>query len=237
MVLVVTISCTVTCVQVFARLGGREPLGDIDLPFLSPLNSGHGVKGGDTIEVWGEEGSGKSELLLNIATQCAIPKHWKGVWLGGRGQQCILISTDYKVDLLRLEAIIEGQIRQRTATSIRSSSCQLLDDTKQLLTDTLNRIHVLYCSSSHQLTATLHYLREFTHNNPELSVILLDNVGAFYWSDRADTFRHNSDTPATGAKHNNWIRTLQELVKDRHLVLFAARPVLFTRRPDQVLYN
>lgn len=220
-------------IQVFARLGGREPLGDIGLPFLSPLNNRHGLKGGDTIEIWGEEGSGKSELLLNIATQCAIPKHWKGVWLGGRGQQCVLISTDYKIDLLRLEAIVEGQLRQRTATSIGSSSRQL-DSTKQLMTSTLNRIHVLYCNSSHQLTATLHYLREFVHNNPDLSVILLDNVGAFYWTDRTDTFRH-SDTPATTVKHNNWIRTLQELVRDRHLVLFAARPVLFTKKADQVL--
>ena len=150
----------------------------------------------------------------------------------GVGQHCVLISTDYKVDLLRLEAIIEGQLRQRTVTSSGSGSHQQ-DNTKQLLTDALNRIHVLYCNSSHQLTATLHYLREFVHINPEVSVILLDNAGAFYWTDR--TFRH-SDAPASGIKHNNWMKTLQELLRDYHLVLFAARPVLFTRRADQVLH-
>ena len=47
--------------------------------------------------MWGEEGSGKSELLQNSATLCDIPMHWKGVWQCGRGQHCVPISTDYKV--------------------------------------------------------------------------------------------------------------------------------------------
>lgn len=186
------------------------------------------MKAGDTVEVWGEEGSGKSELLLNIAVQCAIPKNWKGILLGGCGLQCLLISTDYKVDLLRLEGVAEGQLRQRIEQAGIGSASHDQDGIKQLLTESLTRIHIFYTDSSDQLTAILHSLRQFIHIHSEVSIILLDNAGAYYWIDRAEAaYRRNSPG-------SNWMKVLKELIADLHLILFAARPVLFSKRTEQV---
>ena len=37
---------------------------------------------GDVIELYGSEGSGKSELLLNATAQCVLPKKSSGVLIG-----------------------------------------------------------------------------------------------------------------------------------------------------------
>lgn len=186
------------------------------------------------MEIWGEEGSGKSELLLNTIAHCVLPKYWKGVWVGGQGVQIVVISTDYKLDLLRLEAVVEGQLSCMADRESVDSASQWLDSTKELLTTAFSGIHVLHCHSSHQLTVTLYSLKQLLHSHPEVSLIVLDNAGAFYWIDRAEAGQYQERVSGTP----RWVKVLRELVVDHQLVLCAARPVLFPRRLEQVqLYS
>lgn len=50
---------------------------------------------GDVVELCGSEGSGKSELLLNVTAQCVLPKKNGGVLIGmnhvcWKGRQIII---------------------------------------------------------------------------------------------------------------------------------------------------
>ena len=113
------------CVQLFARLGAKQRLGTLGLPLFTSLPSlGGGLCPGDLVEVTGGEGSGKSEILLDIAARCVLPRKWRGREIGGKEVEVVWVSTDHKLDLLRLVAILEGGIsdnpsdeeRGRTAT-------------------------------------------------------------------------------------------------------------------------
>ena len=99
------------CVQLFARLGAKQRLGTLGFPLFTSLPSlGGGLCPGDLVEVTGGEGSGKSEILLNIAAQCVLPRKWRGREIGGKEVEVVWVSTDHKLDLLRLVAILEGGI-------------------------------------------------------------------------------------------------------------------------------
>lgn len=58
----------------------------------------------------GGEGSGKSEVLLNITAQCVLPCMWCGMEIGGKEVEVVWVCTDYKFDVLRLVAVLEGKV-------------------------------------------------------------------------------------------------------------------------------
>ena len=58
----------------------------------------------------GGEGCGKSEVLLNITAQCVLPRRWRGREVGGREVEVVWVCTDYKFDVLRLVAVLEGKV-------------------------------------------------------------------------------------------------------------------------------
>ena len=58
----------------------------------------------------GGEGCGKSEVLLNITAQCVLPRIWCGREVGGREVEVVWVCTDYKFDVLRLVAVLEGKV-------------------------------------------------------------------------------------------------------------------------------
>lgn len=59
------------------------------------------------VELYGPEGSGKSELALHYIAKTCLPTQWKGYPLGGLGAKVIFIDTEYKFSILRLAIVIE----------------------------------------------------------------------------------------------------------------------------------
>ena len=202
----------------------------MDLPLFSQLTpEAHGLKPGDVIEFSGAEGTGKSEILLNIAVQCALPKTWQGKKLGGREVEVVYISTDCKFDLFRLTAILEGHVNEAVHTSsIDPTDSQVLQsklEYKELISSSLARVHVAYCSSSSELTVTLQSLKTFLHNHPKVCALMLDNVAAYYWTDRGKA----ASMSATGGNQYQWIASLNELKQEYHLIVFSAKPLLLNK--------
>ena len=215
--------------QLFARLGAKEELGDLNLPLFSHL-PGQGLKPGDVVELCGAEGSGKTELLLNVTAHCVLPKSWKTGRLPGRNVEVVYISTDYKLDLLRLVAILEGKVCEDNAGHhLSSKDATGASDYRKLIESCLSRVHVLYCNSTTELVAVLHSLKAFLHTHPEVCALVLDNVASYYWVDRCESVRGDG-TSALEYHQQQWVGALGELTREYHLVVFTAKPLLFEPR-------
>lgn len=245
------------CLQLFARLGAKQSLGTLDLPLFSSLPSPGGVLcPGDVVELIGEEGSGKTETLLNITAQCVLPCSWHGREMGGKEVEVVWMCTDYKFDVLRLVAVLEGKViargektiercfqfpsthrainskigtqLQHTVHSASSKDADLESDYRTLITSCLSRVHIINCNSSTELGVTLQSLRQsFLPAHPYVCALVLDNVAEFYWVDRADA----GSMRGSDIKQSVWANALHRLVEDHHLVIFAARPLLFAQKP------
>ena len=237
------------CVQLFARLGAKQRLGTLDLPLFTSLPSlGGGLCPGDLVEVTGGEGSGKTEILLNIVARCVLPRRWCGQEIGGREVEAVWVSTDHKLDLLRLVAILEGGVghgpanrdggaadRQlqeqntsgcgRTGESGSEKDQEESSDYKAVVMSCLSRLHVVHCTSSTELELTLQSLRlSFLSAHPDVCALFLDNVAEFHWLDRAEA----GSLHGAQVRQSLWVNALQLLMEEHHLVVFAARPLLFT---------
>lgn len=140
---------------------------------------------------------------------------------GGCEAELIFISTDRKLDLLRLVAILEGKLSHLLETTKEQASTVQCDiELKDVLHSSLGRVHTLVCDTSEQLLVTLHSLRQFLHTHPNVSVVVIDAVGTFFWSDRSVCL-------GSSAPDSKWVNVLSELVHDYHLVVFGSRTVLF----------
>lgn len=91
--------------QLLARLGSRP-----DITTLFPKLFPDGIATKDVYEFYGYEGTGKSELLLNIVCSIILPKNWIGFPLDGFDASVIFIDTDSKFSIYRLVTIMEKEI-------------------------------------------------------------------------------------------------------------------------------
>ena len=219
-------------------------LEDLGMPIFSDLQLG-GLRPGDVVEFCGFEGSGKSELLLNIAATCVLPKECGSTAINGRGVEAVLVSTDNKFDLLRLVSILEGKVISSEATaaegkrsfvgSARNTALHL-EQLRKIVEDALSRLHVVCCHSSSELVVSLQFLRSFIHNNPEACVVLLDDTASFYWMDRLDA-GPNASLSASEHTQRQCVDGLKMLVADHHLVVFLATRTVEGRHVSTYVYE
>lgn len=227
--------------QVFSRLGTKEILGDLDLPLFSHLGSVQaGLAPASVVEVCGCEGVGKTELLLNMAARCVLPKSWKGVEMSGRGVGVVCICTDYKFSVLRLASVLDRRICSVLAhssgadlspssksaaahTAVTSNAeCQgqrVHMEIDQLIHECLSRIHLLYCSSVPELVAALDSLQTFLLGHPEVCLLMVDPADGFCWMDRVEC----RGCREFEQRQSQWVGALSRLSREHHLVVVATR--------------
>ncbi|XP_031697419.1 DNA repair protein XRCC2-like [Anarrhichthys ocellatus] len=147
--------------MLFARLEARRCLKDIE-PQMFPEDGG--PNHGEVVELYGTEGTGKTELLYHLLCRCVLP-----VASGGLEVDVVFVDTDYSLDMLRLVSILDSRLN---ADEAALRSC-------------LSRLLVVHCSSSSQLVLTLHFLETSLSSRPGLA-LLIDSISAFYWLDRCE---------------------------------------------------
>ena len=187
-----------------------------------------GLLPSDVVEFSGAEGTGKTELLLNIVAYCTLPKVVGSNMSLGKEVDVVYVCTDYKLDLLRLVAVLEAKLN--VAYSNGGASCA--STVKEAVKSCLSRTHVTHCSSSSELSATLDFLRStYLPRHPEVAAVVLDNVASFYWMDRSRLSK-----PADRPSLELWVKSMSNLIREHHLVLFAAKPLLMGRS-DEALHS
>lgn len=95
--------------QLFARLGEKPSLARLNPKLIPP---GLEPRPGDVVEIYGNSGSGKTELLLNLAAMCILPEQWKAIDIGGLGTSVVFIDTDHQFSMLRLFALLERKVAE-----------------------------------------------------------------------------------------------------------------------------
>ncbi|KAL3149777.1 DNA repair protein xrcc2 [Trebouxia sp. C0009 RCD-2024] len=140
------------------------------------------LRPGHVVELVGASGCGKSEVLVQAAATCILPKEVNGVVYNGRQENSLLIDLDSKFDLLRLIQVLDFKIKTAQQAQHRSGHA---DST--VLTECLHRFHLIQCHSSFQFLAALKVIKPTLtslENNGGLRLLLIDNVAAFYWLDK-----------------------------------------------------
>ncbi|XP_034416242.1 DNA repair protein XRCC2 [Cyclopterus lumpus] len=191
--------------QLFARLEARRCLKDIE-PQLFPEHGG--PNHGEVVELYGTEGTGKTELLYHLLCRCVLP-----VASGGLEVDVVFVDTNYSLDMLRLVSILDSRLN--AARSTGSSSDESDEAALHLC---LSRLLVVHCSSSSQLVLTLHFLETSLSSRPGLALLAIDSISAFYWLDRCEG---GASVTKQEEKLSKCIELLGRLLRDYRITVFA----------------
>ena len=119
-----------------------------------------GILSGDVIEFSGDEGTGKSEMLLDVAAH-TLENH-----------KCVFyVDTDARFSLPRFVTILRSRIEPG-------------NDGERTLKELLSRFYYLRCHSTSQLISSLQNMKSLLTSVQDAACLMLDSVSAFYWQDR-----------------------------------------------------
>ncbi|XP_067107653.1 DNA repair protein XRCC2 isoform X1 [Osmerus mordax] len=211
---------TENAAQLFARLEGRRCLKDIE-PCIFPEDGGPNY--GDVVELHGTEGTGKTELLYHLLVRCLLPGD-----VGGLCVEVVFLDTDHHFDMLRLVTVLEHRLAQATRARTSEEGCEssggqgqatATSDPETRVRACLSRLSVVHCSSSAQLLLTLHFLETSMCSRPKLSLLIIDSISAFYWTDRSGGGDSVAKQEVTLRKCSE---LLARLLRDYRISVFAS---------------
>ena len=205
--------------QFLARLGTRPSLEKIE-----PVLLGEGPFCKDVIELYGGEGTGKSETCLHFITRCILPSTWNGVSLNGCDAGVILIDNDYSFSILRLVTLMERFILHKAEETSKVISSE---DVEKFIRACLRKLHVSQCSSSTEFVMTVHRLESLVCNEPGIAAIIIDSLSAFYWIDR---YNGGDNIQAQEVNMKLAVDGLSKLVNTYSLVLIVTKAAVFKKK-------
>ncbi|XP_022096716.1 DNA repair protein XRCC2-like, partial [Acanthaster planci] len=100
------------------------------------------------------------------------------------------------------------------------------DQIEAFIKTCLNRFYLVRAGGgSDQLVVTLHSLESLIANRPDVGVLMLENVGAFYWTDRMS----GSVASVQEANQRRAVAVIKRLIGEYQLVLLTTKPALIQR--------
>lgn len=175
-------------------------------------------------------------MLIHLIANCILPKSWKHLTLGGKGICVFMVDTDYHFQLLRLVSVLEHRILNtikqsgdvsesfKGDVSDRGEIPEKYRGFEEFIKSCLTRLYIVRCSNSIQLLATLLSLENLIATKPEVAVLMIDSIGAFYWLDKCCGGESQTDQELNLKKT---VDVLQKYVKEYHLVLIATKHAIF----------
>ncbi|KAM7517991.1 hypothetical protein LguiB_016953 [Lonicera macranthoides] len=176
-----------------------------ETPFLlpPPLHR-FPLRVGNVVEIVGPSSSAKTDILIQAAISCILPKNWNGVHYGGLEHLVMFVDLDCRFDILRLSQSLKHRIMETNGsiTNVRRGQYDVSVSNfnsekephnnydKELVAVCMRRFLYTRCYDSFQFLATLktmHYQvqKERKTHDAGVHLLLIDSIGAFYWSDRA----------------------------------------------------
>lgn len=160
-----------------------------------------------TIEITGESNSGKTFLLTNIIAKALI-----------QGNRIILIETDNTMSFPTLITLLETEIEREDSMDENSSDKQM-----EIIENCLKNLIILRCYNDFEMEVVLSSkLEEILLAEKDISIIAVDSISAFYWSE------FNSEEPMRMETYfTNTLRRFRRICDDYKLVLGYTRPSSF----------
>jgi len=178
-----------------------------------------GLEPGHIVELNGEEGTGKSQYLLHLLATAILPATVSGVDVGGLNAEVLFVDTRYTFSILRLVALLEHRLsaalnKSDDTCTPEKSNAEAEDPVESAVRQCLARFFFVRCSSSSQLAVTLCSLESVLAAKPNIRLLLLDDVSAFY---HRDVFTN------TESHFCLCISLLKKLVSTRQLIVIATQ--------------
>eukprot|EP00850_Spirogloea_muscicola_P022658 SM000305S11816 [mRNA] locus=s305:95559:97960:- [translate_table: standard] len=207
------------------------------VPFLDMvrLRRGHSI-----VEISGASGSAKTEVLVQVAATCLLPKQVDG----GNEGAVLYFDLDFKFDILRLVNILKARIREARGAQAVEALQQVRNEAykseeHKLLEACLSRFYVAQPRSTFAFLIALKSLRPkledivSSHGKGSIQLLAIDSIGAFHWLDRGARATTMPGTPkstvlsSTVASQAIVMHLRQHLRTYRMLVL-ASKCTIFT---------
>lgn len=133
-----------------------------------PVLFENGLKTGEVVEFYSDESM--SCLLADIISEALIPKRLDGVELG-----VLLINTDGNLNFDVIGNVLKKKLLMLAV------QCE---DVDSLLHEVLQKLHILEVYDSTQFYTTIHNLESVLMQNQYISLVIIDTLTAFYWSEQ-----------------------------------------------------
>ena len=187
------------------------------LPFLDQYVPA-GVAPGQAVEFTGPSGSAKTQCLVEVVTQCIMPRIWNEHEFNGLESGCVVLDTQHRFPVRRLTDVL--RLRYRRALSFGNSGpSAAAPDEEDFIAACLRRTFIFRCSNTLQLLCTIKSVPDLLASQ-RCKIVVLDSTNAFFIQDRME--------PTVSLKLRNaaWA-ALKDIIRRHRLVLFAASAAFF----------
>ncbi|XP_038891842.1 DNA repair protein XRCC2 homolog isoform X3 [Benincasa hispida] len=145
---------------------------------------------GNVVELVGPSGSAKTQILIQAAVNCILPKEWNGIRYGGLECSVVFIDLDCRLDITRLYQVLKLRILE--AISNGSSSTGDQENFDALHATCLRRFFYIRCYDSFEFLATLKTMHHKLQKERDglgvgLHLLVIDSIGAYHWVDRVSS--------------------------------------------------
>ncbi|XP_055316418.1 DNA repair protein XRCC2 [Sitodiplosis mosellana] len=154
---------------------------------LSPeIIPSYGPRPGEIVEISGESGTGKTIHLMELIARTIIP-----VEFGGKGASVIVIDTNsnFHVPFLLPKIIEKHLIHHRTLACPSTDTEDLQAATHNIadiVLESMQRITFFKCFSGTEYKLILLYCTNHLTANASISLLVVDSIATFYWSEFTD---------------------------------------------------
>jgi len=233
-----------------ARLGARQDMRNLQPQLLK------GLKPGEVLELSGDAGSGKSFVCFHLLTSAVLPQTWHGIKLYGCEAQIVFIDSDMTFNILIIENMITRRIKRnlkkcqevlkkRRKSIVNDSELIIFSDITEaellfrtdkenlkkqinaLVKSCLSNLFYFRCRDSSQFAITLISMDQLLNTKPNISMIIIDSISAFYWYDK--TYRADSWYKLE-QYYNKIFKVFLSHIKENKILLLATRQSLFQKK-------
>ncbi|XP_020277422.1 DNA repair protein XRCC2 homolog isoform X2 [Asparagus officinalis] len=196
------------------------------------------LRAGNVVEIVGPSPSAKSEILLQAAINCILPKEWRGVHFGGLEKLVIYFDLDCRFDVLRLSKALK--LRIASARNSYWGPCEVSNkdysmeveihspSDDELFTACMRRFLYIRCYSSVEFLSALKMMHNQLQKQTEalgISVhfLMIDSIGAFQSIDRAcQPLPHHCNSKRKTLSLQIWAESVVQKIRN----LLQVQPVL-----------
>ncbi|KAJ4963162.1 hypothetical protein NE237_023101 [Protea cynaroides] len=147
---------------------------------------------GNVVEIVGSSPSGKTQILVQAAISCVLPREWNGVYYGGLERLVIFFDLDCRFDILRLSESLKLHIMEanRSSSLNNGGPSEDIQFDEELFVSCMKRFLYVRCYSSFEFLAALKTMhcqiqKESEAHGVGVHFLMIDSISAFYWVDRA----------------------------------------------------
>ncbi|KZT52512.1 hypothetical protein CALCODRAFT_487086 [Calocera cornea HHB12733] len=199
---------------------------------------------GDLIELTSAAAVGKTQFLyflcmttilpFELAVSLASTGDDAPILLGGRGKSVVVCDCDNRWDMLRLADHLEHYIQKRISLTPDIDASDIPPETiPEAVQSALRRLHLFRPTNTLSLAATLQSLPAYHRTkmkDEEISMLMIDSMTAFYWTDRWELERSKASWESHPMRHV--AKALTVLRRDYGIVVWMTTQNLFPHRSD-----